>query len=80
MGTLLLKQIDDRVIAALQSRAKANDRTVEAEVEELLSRAVEPVSARAELWSEVRRIAAMTPKGVEQADSVLLLREDRNRS
>ncbi|HEY8564553.1 MAG TPA: hypothetical protein VIL65_03555 [Beijerinckiaceae bacterium] len=80
MGTLLLKEIDDRVIAALQSRAKANDRTIEAEVEELLSRAVEPASPRAERWSEVRRIAAMTPKGVEQTDSVLLLREDRNRS
>lgn len=80
MATLTLHDIDDRIVDALKDRAEANSRTVEAEAEELLSQAIKVPLGRADKWAEVRRIAAMTPKGVPQTDSVIMLREDRERS
>lgn len=80
MANLTLDGIDDRVVDAIRDRAKANSRTVEAEVEDLLTQAIALPRRRAKKWEEVRRIAAMTPKDVRQTDSVIMLREDRDRS
>jgi plasmid stability protein len=79
MATLTLHDIDDRLVETLKARAEANARSVEAEAEELLSRAVETPSSAPDKWETARRIAAMTPKDVTQTDSVLMLREDRER-
>jgi antitoxin FitA len=40
MGQILVRNLDDRVIARIKSRAKANKRSTEAEVREILSSAV----------------------------------------
>jgi hypothetical protein len=52
---------------------------VEEQVEKILADVVD-LRARRRLRAEsADRIAAMTPRGAPQTDSVVLLREDRNR-
>ena len=78
MGTVTIRNLDDRVIKRLKARAKSHRRSLEAELRDLLSRASrQPLIVDA--LAEADRIAAMTPKNVKQTDSVLLLREDRSR-
>ena len=84
MGNLTIRNLDDAVIARLKARASAHHRSLEAELRELLSRA-SYLSPRIDdgigldPLVEARRISAMTPKGVVQTDSTLLIREDRDR-
>ena len=80
MAVLTLTDIDEHVLDALRDRAASNARSIEAEAGHILAAAVGAPRSRADLWDEVRRIAAMTPKGVPQTDSVELLHEDRGRS
>ncbi len=78
MGSLTIRNLDDDVIERLKARAKSHHRSLEAELRDLLSRASrQPLILDA--VAEAKRIAAMTPKGVEQTDSTLLIREDRDR-
>jgi len=78
MGTVTIRNLDDRVIKRLKARAKSHRRSLEAELRELLSQASQqPLIVDA--LAEADRIAALTPKGVRQTDSVILLREDRRR-
>lgn len=78
MGTVTIRNLDDKVIKRLKARAKTHRRSLEAELRDLLSYASrQPLVVDA--LAEADRIAAMTPKGVKQTDSVILLREDRNR-
>ncbi|MCW5734253.1 MAG: hypothetical protein KIS73_09010 [Enhydrobacter sp.] len=78
MGTVTIRNLDDEVIPRLEMRAKNHRRSLEAEICDLLSHAAyQPLAIDA--LAEVDRIAALTPKGVKQTDSVLLLREDRRR-
>jgi plasmid stability protein len=78
MGTVTIRNLDDKVIKRLKARAKNHRRSLEAELRDLLSYASrQPLIVDA--VAEAKRIAAMTPKGVKQTDSVILLREDRDR-
>lgn len=74
MASLTIRNLDDRVIATLKYQAKANNRSLEAEVREILKRD----AARTDLIARAERIAAMTPD-VPQTDSTTLIREDRDR-
>lgn len=77
MATLTIRNLDDAVVEKLKQRAKANNRSLEAEVRAALERS----AARPDLEAfrrEAERIAAMTPD-VPQTDSVELIREDRDR-
>lgn len=77
MATLTIRNLDDAVVERLKAQAKANNRSLEGEVREILDAAApERLSVRDRL-AIVDRIAAMTPKDVPQTDSALLLREDR---
>ena len=76
MATLTIRNLDDAVVEKLKSRAKANDRSLEAEARNILTGAAGRPS-REELLTTADRIAAMTPKGVKQTDSAVLLRESR---
>ncbi len=76
MANLTIRNLDDAVVERLKKRAKANNRSLEAEVRDLLERSVGPMS-RDEFISLARRIRAMTPN-VPQTDSTLLIREDRD--
>ena len=78
MGSVTIRNLDDRVIQRLKARADTHRRSLEAELRDLLGRASrQPWIVDA--LAEADRIAAMTPKGVKQTDSVVLLREDRDR-
>ncbi len=76
MASVTIRNLDDEVVAALKRRAKANNRSLEAELRVVLVRAVRGYDAE-EFLALADRIAAMTPKDRPQTDSVELLREDR---
>lgn len=78
MRTLVLTNVDEDLLARLLELAAANHLSVEEQAAQLLKEG----SRREERGGRVavlKAIAAMTPKGVHQTDSVALLREDRNR-
>lgn len=76
MATVTVRNLDDAVVAALKSRAKANNRSLEAEIREILAAAAKPPAP--DLVALSRAIRAMTPAGVAQTDSTLLVRENRD--
>ena len=78
MGNLTIRNLDDRVIDALKAQAKANQRSLEAEVRYMLTQRVDRrvrMTDFRERSAEIARISA----GTFQTDSVELLREDRDR-
>lgn len=77
MANLTIRNVDDAVVEVLKARAKAHNRSLEAELRELLNAAARP-SSPVDLRSLAHCIAAMTPDR-PQTDSVELLREDRGR-
>ncbi len=78
MASVTIRNLDDDVVAALKRRAKANNRSLEAELRVVLVRAVGG-QAPEDFLALADRIRAMTPKDRPQTDSVELLREDRGR-
>ena len=76
MATLTIRNLDNEVVEHLKSRAKAQNRSLEAEVRTILETAAKTANRKAFL-QEARRIAAMTPD-VPQTDSTILIREDRD--
>ena len=77
MGEMNVR-IDEGLRARLEQSARAHNRSLDEEVSLLLKKALE-MPERESLYDAARRIAAMTPKGVKQTDSVEMLREDRDR-
>jgi plasmid stability protein len=77
MANLTIRNVDAKVIEVLKARARAHNRSLEAELRELLNAAARPTSP-VDLRTLADCIAAMTPD-VPQTDSVDLLREDRRR-
>ncbi len=78
MASVTIRNLDDDVVVSLKQRAKANNRSLEAELRVVLVRAVREYDAD-EFLALAERIRAMTPKDRPQTDSVELLREDRSR-
>ena len=78
MGNLTIRNLDDRVIAALKAQAKMNQRSLEAEVRYLLTMRVDRRVRMAEFRERSAEIARMSAS-MPQTDSVELLREDRER-
>ncbi len=78
MANLTIRNLDDEIVEKLKARAKANGRSLAAEVRCILADAArQPTHAELRAWAE--RVSAMTPKGVKQTDSAKLIREDRDR-
>lgn len=80
MKTLTIRNLDDDVVAALKAQARRNNRSLEAEVRELIERATDPSRERAtvgELMRLADKIADMSPD-TPQTDSVQILRELRD--
>ncbi|MCO6051143.1 hypothetical protein NGM99_15265 [Mesorhizobium sp. RP14(2022)] len=80
METLTIPDLDEQTFSSLQEQAQRDGKSVEQEAADLIRqglrrKAWDPVA----LVAEAKRIQAMTPKGVKQTDSALLLREDRDR-
>jgi len=78
MATVTIRDLDEKIVSKLKARAKSNNRSLEAELRELLSSIVKEQERRQRFLAKADRIAAMTPD-VRQTDSVKLLREDRRR-
>ena len=78
MGSLTIRNLDDRVIEHLKAQAKANQRSLEGEVRYVLTQQVDRRARIADFRERTREIAQLTA-GTPQTDSVSLLREDRDR-
>lgn len=78
MGQILIRNLDDDLLADFREAAQTNRRSLEAELREAL-RLVRPPSKKRvkELLEISRRIRAMTPE-VPQTPSQVLVREDRD--
>ena len=78
MGQVLIRNLDDDTIAAYREAASRHDRSLEAELREVLRR-FRPVTAerRQEGQNRMAVIRAMTPN-VPQTPSDTLVREDRD--
>ena len=79
MGQVVIRNIDDRVLDRLKARARAQHKSLEQSLRDLLTEAAN--SGRAELIAELERIRAMTPArrpGVAYPTAEQLIREDRD--
>jgi plasmid stability protein len=75
MGQLLVRGLDDGLVAALRRRAARHGRSVEAEHRVILERALEPET---EPFAEAAvRLRARTPP--QSTDSAEIIRRDRDR-
>lgn len=79
MGEMRIRIEDDRLLTRIADLAHLNNRSVDEEVTELLRKALEDDHRAETSYEAAVRIAAMTPKGAAQIDSVEMLREDRSR-
>ena len=75
MATLTIRNIESKVVTALKRRAKANKRSLEAELRVIIGDAA--FVDHDFVLSEMRRIRAMTPKERAQTDSVEIIRQMR---
>ncbi len=66
------------MIERLKAQAKANQRSLEGEVRYVLTQQVDRRARIADFRERTREIAQLTA-GTPQTDSVILLREDRDR-
>jgi hypothetical protein len=71
--------VSEETYERLSALAEADRVSLDVEAERLLRSAIAQRNERLALVAELETIAAMTPKGVVQTDSVILLREDRDR-
>jgi plasmid stability protein len=74
MGQIIVRNLDDEVIARLKAKAEAANLSLEQSVRNILQAAAGP--SRQELWLEIDRIRAMSPPS--DIDSTALVREDRD--
>lgn len=77
MATLTIRNVESDIVTALKKRARRNDRSLEAEVRQILRNAAVGGSPES-LRDLADRIAALTPD-VRQTDSTELVRADRGR-
>lgn len=82
MGQILIRQIDEKVMQRLRARAKANNRSTEAEVRTILEDAVKPSERiRPTLKSFVG--AASSSRSFKTLDEIVahirMLREEQDR-
>ena len=79
MGQIVIRNLDDQVIADYREAAVRHNRSLEAELRSVLQqmRPRTPL-AREELLAKLAEIRAMTPKGVKQTPAEDLVREDRD--
>ncbi len=76
MGQVIVRNLDDHVIAALKTKAEMRGHSLEQELRGILAEAAKPtVEDRRKLVDHIR---AMTPS-TSQTDSTTLLRQDRDR-
>jgi plasmid stability protein len=75
MTNILIRDLDDEVLARLKATAKAHGRSLQAEIHEVLE------SASIRSLADTRRLSAQWLRrlaGSSQSDSTRLIREDRD--
>jgi plasmid stability protein len=75
MGQVLIRNLDDSVIAALRARAASRGLSLEAELRDALTRAA--THPRAAIAAELAAVRAMTPRGPRRPAEELV-RESRD--
>lgn len=79
MAQILVRNLDDDVVERLKARAKANSRSLQAEVKMILQQASQQVP-HAEAWAAIERFREeMKRTGRTFSDSTELIREERDR-
>ena len=78
MANVTVRNIDDDVIASLKAQAKAHHRSLEGEIRHVLASHVSRRTRMAGFRDRTAHLNAQT-KDRPQTDSVILLREDRDR-
>lgn len=78
MATVTIRNLDDEVVRQLKERARLHNRSLEAELREVLTRTAGASGRLKSLKREAERIAAATA-GRAHSDSTELVREDRDR-
>lgn len=77
MGQVLIRNLDDGLIAAYRELAARNQRSLEAELREALARGRPMTSDRLQaMLTRLEAIRAMTPAHVRQTPAEDLLRDD----
>ena len=76
MAQIIVRNLDDVVVDRLKTRARDNDRSLEAEVRHILEQSAKMDMAQARLIVMERRKKL---QGRKFSDSVELIREDRDR-
>lgn len=78
MAQVLVRNLNDRVVARLKKRAKTRGRSLQAEVKTILEEAAKDVPE--DFWKEADRIRKqLGHSGRKFSDSAALIREDRDR-
>jgi antitoxin FitA len=76
MGQVIVRNLDDRIIAALKAKAELRGHSLEQELRGILAEAAKPtMEDRRKLVDRIRAMTLSKP----QTDSTILLREDRDR-
>jgi plasmid stability protein len=75
MGQVIVRKLDDQVIAAHKRRAAARGVSLEQQLRDVLAETATP--SRDEVIADLRRIRGMTPRKLT-TDSAELIREDRD--
>jgi plasmid stability protein len=77
---IVVKGLERETLEALEERAREHGISVDEEVKHIVrSTVTRRRMTPDEFESRANAIAALTPKGIKQTDSALLLREDRDR-
>jgi plasmid stability protein len=74
MGQIIVRNLDDSVIARLKARANRAGKSLEQSVRDILSDAARP--SREEVWAEIDRLREKA--GPVTLDATDLIREDRD--
>ena len=83
MGEITIRLDDATLLKALEEMALVHGRAVETEIERVLKRAVEEHERLHDIVRRMDKIAATTPNGVTQTDSVDIIngmRAERDRA
>lgn len=77
MPNLLVRNVPTKTMTALKARAKKHNRSVQAEISEILNNTIEADAAEANFWRAADKIRKKL-KGTVQTDSTELIREARD--
>ena len=80
MASIMIDNIDELTLRKISDLAASKNRSLQTEIGDILRHAALSADDHARSLRKIAdELASMTPKGIEQTDSVDLLREDRER-